>query len=169
MAGFFTYGDDNKAVEELLSQAMDMVALEQLAAINSSAFKHSALPSHLETRFQNLKRNHASPPLSLPTKSLNLPRTSNIKKGVASKETENDNPIWPENGKVAGKNRHERLEEYRRGMVAKFSTKCPKEIGHADKNPRTGFSSRARYLSPPAKTGCFFVCSFSKVKGKRNS
>ncbi|GER46899.1 bZIP transcription factor family protein [Striga asiatica] len=168
MAGFFTYGDDKNAVEELLSQAMDMVALEQLAAINSSAFKTSALPSHLETRFQNLKANHASPPLSLPTNSLNLPRPSNIKKGVASKETKNDNSIRPENGNVAGKIRQEILEQYKRGMVVKCSTKCPKEIGHA-KNPRVGFSSRSRYLSPPAKTGCFFVCSFSMAKGKRNS
>ncbi|KAL8499535.1 hypothetical protein ACS0TY_022471 [Phlomoides rotata] len=55
MADFFTDSDDDKAVEELLSQAMDATVLEQVSAINCAGFTDSDLPSHLETRFQKLK------------------------------------------------------------------------------------------------------------------
>ncbi|CAH2033704.1 unnamed protein product [Thlaspi arvense] len=46
---------DNIAVENLLSQAMDLYVLEQVAAINCSGFTDSVLPANLETRFRRLK------------------------------------------------------------------------------------------------------------------
>ncbi|XP_060207913.1 uncharacterized protein LOC132635503 [Lycium barbarum] len=56
MADFSDSDTDNeKAVEELLSQAMDQSVLEQVAAINCSGFTDSLLPTQLETRFRRLK------------------------------------------------------------------------------------------------------------------
>ncbi|KFK44414.1 hypothetical protein AALP_AA1G253900 [Arabis alpina] len=55
--GFYYSGKDNSAaVEDLLSQAKDLYVLEQVAAINCSAFTDSSsLPTNLETRFRRLK------------------------------------------------------------------------------------------------------------------
>ncbi|KAF3614619.1 putative seven transmembrane domain-containing tyrosine-protein kinase 1-like [Capsicum annuum] len=47
--------DTEKAVDDLLEQAMDHSVLQQIAAINCSGFNDSSLPSHLETRFRKLK------------------------------------------------------------------------------------------------------------------
>lgn len=52
---FLSDSDNEKAVDELLSQAMDQSILVQIAAINCSGFTDSSLPTHLETRFQKLK------------------------------------------------------------------------------------------------------------------
>ncbi|KAI3707278.1 hypothetical protein L6452_25653 [Arctium lappa] len=53
---FLTDSDDDRAVEDVLAQAMDHSVLEQLAAINCSSFStNDNLPSHLETRFRKLK------------------------------------------------------------------------------------------------------------------
>ncbi|XP_071700915.1 uncharacterized protein [Rutidosis leptorrhynchoides] len=53
---FLTDSDDEKAVQDLISQAMDHSVLEQIAAINCSSFSNSDnLPSHLENRFRKLK------------------------------------------------------------------------------------------------------------------
>lgn len=52
---FLSDSDEEKAVQELLSQAMDQTVLEQVAKINCSGFNDSVLPTHLETRFQKLK------------------------------------------------------------------------------------------------------------------
>lgn len=47
---------DDSAVEELISQAKELSALEQIAAINCSAFPDSStLPHDLESRFRRLK------------------------------------------------------------------------------------------------------------------
>jgi hypothetical protein len=56
MADGFSDSDEEKAIENILSQAMDHSVLEQIAAINCSAFgSDSVLPTHLETRFHKLK------------------------------------------------------------------------------------------------------------------
>nr|XP_016501274.1 PREDICTED: uncharacterized protein LOC107819655 [Nicotiana tabacum] len=47
--------DNEKAVDELLSQEMDQSVLEQVVAINCSGFTDSLLPTQLETRFRKLK------------------------------------------------------------------------------------------------------------------
>lgn len=52
---FLSDSDNEKAVDELLCQAMDESVLEQISAINCSGFTDSSLPTHLETRFQKLK------------------------------------------------------------------------------------------------------------------
>ncbi|TKY70161.1 hypothetical protein E2542_SST06448 [Spatholobus suberectus] len=56
MVGFYDLSDtDESAVEEIISQAQDACVLDQLSAINCSATTDSLLPTHLETRFRNLK------------------------------------------------------------------------------------------------------------------
>ncbi|XVF52191.1 hypothetical protein PTKIN_Ptkin04bG0244900 [Pterospermum kingtungense] len=58
MADFSFLSDtDESAVEEVISQAQDLCVLEQLSAINCSAFTHSdsVLPSDLDSRFRRLK------------------------------------------------------------------------------------------------------------------
>lgn len=47
--------DDSAAVEDIISQAMDLSALEQIAALNSSLVSDSVLPTHIEARFRKLK------------------------------------------------------------------------------------------------------------------
>ncbi|CAF1929055.1 BnaA09g25070D [Brassica napus] len=57
MADFGYLSDtDDSAVEELISQAKELSALEQIAAINCSSFTDSStLPDDLESRFRRLK------------------------------------------------------------------------------------------------------------------
>ncbi|ESQ33678.1 hypothetical protein EUTSA_v10008233mg [Eutrema salsugineum] len=64
MADFGYLSDtDDSAVEELVSQAKELSALEQVAAINCSGFADSStLPDDLETRFRRLKSLPASRP-----------------------------------------------------------------------------------------------------------
>ncbi|KAD4384928.1 hypothetical protein R6Q59_010945 [Mikania micrantha] len=53
---FLTDSDDERAVEDVLSQAMDHSVLEQIAAINCSSFSTADnLPTDLENRFRKLK------------------------------------------------------------------------------------------------------------------
>nr|GEV21914.1 hypothetical protein [Tanacetum cinerariifolium] len=63
---FLTDSEDEKTVDDIISQATDHLVLEQIAKLNSSSFDDSLLPSNLETRFRTLK--------SLPT---NTTRASN--------------------------------------------------------------------------------------------
>lgn len=63
MADFGYFSDtDDSAVEDLVSQAKELSALEQVAAINCSGFTDSTLPDDLEARFRRLKSLPASRP-----------------------------------------------------------------------------------------------------------
>ncbi|XP_019051639.1 PREDICTED: uncharacterized protein LOC109113864 [Nelumbo nucifera] len=56
MADFsFLSDSDESAVENIISQAKDLVVLEQVSAINCSGISDSVLPTELETRFRKLK------------------------------------------------------------------------------------------------------------------
>ncbi|RDY05502.1 hypothetical protein CR513_10655, partial [Mucuna pruriens] len=56
MVGFMDFSDtDESAVDEIISQAKDTCVLDQLSAINCSGITDTLLPTHLETRFRNLK------------------------------------------------------------------------------------------------------------------
>ncbi|KAK7407023.1 hypothetical protein VNO78_08663 [Psophocarpus tetragonolobus] len=87
MVGFYDLSDsesesesDNEcAVEEIMSQAQDAVVLEQVSAINCSGFSDSVLPSHLETRFRNLKSfppSKTKPPTSVQSSNHQSPHFS---------------------------------------------------------------------------------------------
>ncbi|XP_058084995.1 uncharacterized protein LOC131232638 [Magnolia sinica] len=53
---------DDSAIENIISQAIDLSVLEQIAALNSPHSSDTALPTHLETRFHRLKSFPASVP-----------------------------------------------------------------------------------------------------------
>ncbi|KAK7367108.1 hypothetical protein VNO80_09117 [Phaseolus coccineus] len=69
MVGFYDFSDtDNEsAIEEIISQAQDACVLDQLSAINCSGITNSVLPSHLETRFRNLKSFPPTKARTIPT------------------------------------------------------------------------------------------------------
>lgn len=82
--------DTEKAVDEILSKAMDQSILEQVSAINCSRFSDSSLPIHLETRFQKLKSFPISTASSLkPNKSSSVhdhPASSSVFKNSKNEE-----------------------------------------------------------------------------------
>ncbi|KAI3468482.1 hypothetical protein Pfo_025145 [Paulownia fortunei] len=196
MADFFTDSDDEKAVEELLSQAMDMAILEQVAAINCAGFKDSDLPSHLETRFQNLKcfPSSTTKPASLSTQSFDLSHSSQFKRSNSVNKTKNSDSSEGKNGELTEKVER-KLEPCKKGFSPRLK-KSPETINcfspskssnsgsfpPSKKNPRgkpwkkgrkspscsswEGFSSRS--VSPPGKSGCF-LCSPNKVSRKKNN
>ncbi|KAH6774329.1 hypothetical protein C2S52_002718 [Perilla frutescens var. hirtella] len=185
MADFFTDSDDDKAVEDLLSQAMDATVLEQVAAVNCAGFNDDGLPSHLETRFRKLKSfpSSAAKPTSLSTKSFNLSHTPESKKNDTIHES-----------KAPDSNDEKHVENSEK-VFSKCSTKIPDENsclsnsgtpsqspfndipqGKMKKNVRKStkspsFSScdglSSRSVSPPAKSGCF-LCSPKRASRKKS-
>ncbi|KAL0310398.1 UNVERIFIED_CONTAM: hypothetical protein Scaly_2934500 [Sesamum calycinum] len=149
MSGFFSNSVDEKAVEELLSQAMDAAVLEQVAAINCAGLNDSALPSHLETRFRNLK---ALPPSAMKpassstqTQSLNLP----LKNG------------FPTCLKESQESKNCSTEIFPRGQLGKKEMK---------KYPSNWNVISSRSVSPPVRsTGCFLCCPKQVSRKKSNN
>ncbi|PIN13610.1 hypothetical protein CDL12_13757 [Handroanthus impetiginosus] len=144
MADFLTDSDDEKAVEELLSQAMDMEILDQVAAINCAGFSDSGLPSHLETRFQNLK--------SFPSNSPNSKKISSVnEKGFSAclkKSPDSRNCLYPSKSSDIGSFSH--FKKTPQKILGKKEIKFPTK----------------KCVSPPAKSGCF-LCIPKKVSGKK--
>uniref|UniRef100_A0A1J3C6Z5 Uncharacterized protein n=1 Tax=Noccaea caerulescens TaxID=107243 RepID=A0A1J3C6Z5_NOCCA len=98
MADFGYLSDtDDSAVEELVSQAKELSALEQVAAINCSGFTDSTLPDDLETRFRRLK----SLPASRPDSSSS---SKNRKKHLAHSKSVAGHPKEEGNRREQGKN-----------------------------------------------------------------
>lgn len=65
------YGGGKSAVDAILAEAADLVALEQIARLNTAHLDDSAaLPSSLESRFRKLKSLPAAAPLPPPAKTL---------------------------------------------------------------------------------------------------
>lgn len=171
MANFFSDSDEDKAVDDLLSQAMESTVLEQIAAIHCAGLTDSGLPSHLETRFQRLKSfpSAAAKSTCVSTKSFNLSQPSE-KNGSA------ENPKIPDT--IGGEN-WGKFEE----SIPPSSKKCresPSKLSDSGssfelRNPRIEKIGRNishssvdeinRSVSPPVKSGCFF-CS-PKNKGSR--
>lgn len=91
MADFSFLSDtDDSAVEEIISQANDLLILEQVAAINCSAFSDSVLPTELETRFRKLKSFPSSKNSGLRTEL----RTRSAKGGTGS-ECDDEAVVFP--------------------------------------------------------------------------
>lgn len=173
MGDFFSDSDGEKAVEELLSQAMDSTVLEQVAAINCAGFTGDGLPSHLETRFQRLKSLPASaapkPRVSLSSKSVNLSRPAELEKSDSLNETEKPGPAEEQKAPATRSTKFpgekpevdgipfSPLEESWRKMENKGRRKSPSSSSFSS------FSSRS--ISPPAKSGCF-LCSPKKFPSR---
>ncbi|GER28181.1 AAA-type ATPase family protein [Striga asiatica] len=168
MDDFFSDSDGEKAVEELLSQAMDSTVLEQVAAINCAGFTGAGLPSHLETRFNRLKSlpppDAPKPPAPLSSKSFDLsrpaepekPGTDEEKKVPATRSTK-----FPEEkgySPDAGGSPFSPLEENGIKMEKKGRRKS------VSSSSSSSFSSQS--VSPPAKGGCF-MCSPKKAPSRK--
>ncbi|CAA0838292.1 Unknown protein [Striga hermonthica] len=168
MDDFFSDSDGEKAVEELLSQAMDSTVLEQVAAINCAGFTGAGLPSHLETRFHRLKSlpppAAPKPPASLSSKSFDLsrpaepeqPSTHEEKKVPATRSTK-----FPEEKSSppdAGGSPFSSLEENGRKMEKRGRRES------VSSSSSSSFSSQS--VSPPAKGGCF-MCSPKKIPSRK--
>ncbi|KAL6544204.1 hypothetical protein OROGR_010701 [Orobanche gracilis] len=160
----FSDSDGDKAVEELLSQAMDSTILEQVAAINCAGFSDSDLPPQIETRFQRLK--------SLPTKNFNLPHPPDssdkryVEKGRGIVPT--TRPTKSPEEKLCSSDSGEGFSPFKENRRGKM------EKNGRGKSPPSSFSSYSsegfsgRSVSPPVKSGCF-LCSPKKVSSKKKN
>ncbi|KAL0407926.1 UNVERIFIED_CONTAM: hypothetical protein Sradi_1727000 [Sesamum radiatum] len=185
MDDFFSDSDGEKAVEELLSQAMESTVLEQVAAINCAGFTDSGLPSHLETRFQRLKSfpSSTAKPTSLSTKSFSLSHPTEFKKIDSVNEAKSSDSGEEKNGE-----RSEKVSStcLKKSPVEKVCLSPSKSSDNGSpspvkKNPREKMQKKgrkshsssswdefsSRSVSPPAKSGCF-LCSPKKVSRKKN-
>ncbi|KAL3619088.1 hypothetical protein CASFOL_036658 [Castilleja foliolosa] len=176
MDDFFSDSDGEKAVEELLSQAMDSTVLDQVAAINCAGFTDSGLPSHLEARFHRLKSfpSSAPKPAPLSTKSFNLshPKISDPGEeelgGKKKLPTTCSTKCPEEKSYLSDNNNCSPFSPFKENPHRKMNKrgsrrrKSPSSSSFSDDD---GFSSRS--ISPPVKTGCF-LCSPKKVYKKKN-
>ncbi|KAL0372004.1 UNVERIFIED_CONTAM: hypothetical protein Scaly_0882000 [Sesamum calycinum] len=126
MDDFFSDSDGEKAVEDLLSQAMESTVLEQVATINCAGFTDSGLPSHLETRFQRLKSFPASTakPTSLSTKSFSLSHPAEFKKVESVNEAKSSDSGEEKNGERSEKVCFSTCEEW---LLLVFSKKVSRK------------------------------------------
>ncbi|CAI9094264.1 OLC1v1029970C1 [Oldenlandia corymbosa var. corymbosa] len=103
---FLSDSDEDKAVNELLSQAMDQCVLEQVVAINCSGFNDSGLPSHLETRFQKLKSLPSSgnpkPKPPVRSQSQSASSSSEFKRSIEDKSIPNSQFCLPKDAAENG-------------------------------------------------------------------
>ncbi|XP_073315960.1 uncharacterized protein [Primulina huaijiensis] len=163
---FLSDSDDEKAVEEILAQAMDLCVDEQVAAINCAGITDSALPSHLETRFRKLK--------SFPSCS----KKSSNADGFQEASRKNQG---------VGKNSENEPSTCSKKLPVKKSSSSPSKspeeriFSPIKSNPRTklrrkGLKSSSSYsledlssgsLSPPVKKSGCFLCSPKKVPRKK--
>ncbi|XP_075484696.1 uncharacterized protein LOC142524547 [Primulina tabacum] len=168
MDDFLSDSDDEKAVEEILAQAMDLCVVEQVAAINCAGITDSALPSHLETRFQKLK--------SFPS---STKKSTNF--DAFQEALRNDQGV--------GKNRENESSTCSTKLPVEniFSSpsKSPQDemFSPIKSNPRRkmcrkGLKSRSSSsledlssgsVSPPVKISGCFLCSPKKVPRKKSS
>ncbi|CAJ1930888.1 unnamed protein product [Sphenostylis stenocarpa] len=171
MVGFYDFSDtDNEsAIEEIISQAQDACILDQLSAINCSGITNSVLPSHLETRFRNLKSFPPTKPRSIPTPS---PRNHASFKLSPSKQN-------PDSGYTSSHDKKEVGEKPKDGSVSSppFSTsseessmssifKPAQKDGSKKDSPLRSSSSPSP--SPPRRRGCLW-CSPKKKEQKKKS
>lgn len=167
MDEFLSDSDDEKAVEEILAQAMDLCVVEQVAAINCAGITDSALPSHLETRFQKLKSFPSSTKKSSNFDGFQEALRKN--QGVGrSKENESSTcstklpvekscsspPKSPEDGPSSPVKSNPRTKNGRKGL------KSPSSSSLDD------LSSGS--VSPPVKKSGCFLCSPKKVPRKKS-
>ncbi|XP_047325065.1 uncharacterized protein LOC124928859 [Impatiens glandulifera] len=167
MADFssFSDSDEERAVEEILGQAMDSCVLEQVAAVNCAGFDpDSVLPTHLETRFRKLKSFPA------PSSGSNLKLSSTKSMGRSTHHQSNDNDDDDEENKKPEQNNgyvsspssnssnFSPMKETLSGGGGKRVLKS-KAKSRSIISPK--YESSSSSPSPPKKMGCFW-CSPKK-------
>ncbi|XP_027362288.1 uncharacterized protein LOC113869939 [Abrus precatorius] len=161
----------DSAIEEIISQAQDACVLEELSAINCSGITHSVLPSHLESRFRNLK---SFPPTRSTSTSTNLhnnhqspnflPSKHNPHSGCASDSSNGEKGLRE-------KPKHASLSSPPFGSASASSPSSEESsmssLFRPTQNDEEKLSKQnsASSPSPPRKTGCFW-CSPKKKKKK---
>lgn len=160
--------DDSAAIEDIISQAIDLSTLEQIAALNSSLASDSVLPNDLETRFRKLK----SFPGAHPNPDKVRKQTSPC---AEEKETRSfsDELLKPD----------ELLSDYYSpAREREFETNAPDEFKNAGKelhhpksrsgsfsfSPLPSISSKEAASRSPPKQACCFWCSPKKVSRKKS-
>lgn len=192
---FLSDSDDERAVQELLSQAMDQAVLEQVAKVNCSSFSDSVLPDHLETRFQKLKSfpSAESKPKCSSTRRHSASSSSSLSmkanKDKSSSFLGKDEIFSPSKKSPDGKTDFEKNSEsgfHSSPEIWKFSSskKAPDvgklklpdgKIGLEVKIPSDSSSnssdSTMDSLSPPPRSGCFWFSpkGVPRKKSKENS
>ncbi|KVH89857.1 uncharacterized protein LOC112521941 [Cynara cardunculus var. scolymus] len=136
---FLTDSDDDRAVEDVLEQAMDHSVLEQLAAINCSSFSTTDnLPSHLETRFRKLK--------SLPTTTAS-PAASRFppsKSRSLRPRSRNDVDLDERHPGFCGSADFERIPDGKKGLESPPSNDSPEEQSDGNRCERKGLESKSK-------------------------
>lgn len=126
---------DDSAVEELISQAKELSALEQIAAINCSGFTDSStLPHDLESRFRRLKSLPAARPDPVPSKISNKKKDLTHSKSVASS-------CYPKDADLGVKSGGFESDGSGDFSPAKPTQKLPKEKHRVGSSPSSSSSS----------------------------
>lgn len=167
MDDFVSDSDGEKAVEEILAQAMDLCVVEQVAAINCAGITDSALPSHLEARFRKLKSFPSCTKKSsdfdgfqeASRKNQGVGKNSGNESSTCSKklpvEKSSSSPSKsPEDGVFSPIKSNPRTKMSRKGLKSQSSSSLE------------DLSSGS--LSPPLKKSGCFLCSPKKMPRKKS-
>ncbi|KAI7755379.1 hypothetical protein M8C21_032710 [Ambrosia artemisiifolia] len=193
----FTDSDDERAVEDVLSQALDHSVLEQIAAINCSSFStKDNLPFDLENRFRKLKSLPTGPTAGSrcpPSKSKSFtPRTgdglslndldqpSNDKKGQKMSALSKDDSLGSSPSSNDPKQHFEENQDEKKGSNSKSKpksssnskTKSLKSKSKSSKSQSDSWSvssseSESRSVSPVKRGIGCLWCSPKKEKRKQ--
>ncbi|KAF8380823.1 hypothetical protein HHK36_028317 [Tetracentron sinense] len=196
MADFsFLSDSEDSAVENLVSQAIDLSVLEQVASINICGASDSLLPTDLETRFRKLKSfPQSKPKLKTPPPYLNSEKKEAStslnhcrKSPTSSSDEEIDfNSQFPSVESVKAKAENE-LKRSNKGKATpdsfsdeenvisplpkakpndRMDSKPKSRSGYVS-SPLTSSNSSLEALSPPRQTCCFW-CSPKRAPRKKS-
>ncbi|KAG5060821.1 hypothetical protein JHK87_001850 [Glycine soja] len=152
MVGFYDLSDtdNDSAVEEIISQAQDAVVLDQVSAINCSAFTDdSLLPSHLETRFRNLK---SFPPTKPKPNTIAKARTFSSNLSSANPQSPNFSPPKqnPDSGYTSSHEKKSFREKTKDGSLS-VSASSPPSASASASSPCSDESSMSSLFKPKQK------------------
>ncbi|XVE57240.1 hypothetical protein DITRI_Ditri04bG0075600 [Diplodiscus trichospermus] len=152
--GFLSDADES-AVDEVISQAQDLCVLEQLSAINCSAFTHSVLPSDLDSRFRRLK----SFPVPVNQKTNQIPDKDYISYYKPSDSPHRTDPFTPKRSPSSPVSTSDSFPQ--NSLFSPSKTQI-----RSTSNSRSFASPLPLDSSPPKKAGCFW-CSPKRLSKKQ--
>ncbi|XP_077234250.1 uncharacterized protein LOC143876439 [Tasmannia lanceolata] len=182
---------NDSAVEDIISQATDLYALEQIAALNSCHVSDSVLPTALETRFLKLKSfPGANPKLKNPPPSLTQEKTTmsnslnQFKKAPTSSPDEETDfqsqflSVESMKPEILSQRGELKISDQGKRSPHSSSNKENEILNHAkgqNSKSRTGSasspsgsSSSSWEASSPPRQICCFWCSPKKVPRKKS-
>ncbi|XP_020236177.1 uncharacterized protein LOC109815790 [Cajanus cajan] len=160
MVGFYDLSDtDDSAVEEIISQAQDACVLDQIAAINCSGITDTVLPTHLETRFRNLKSFPPTKPKPKPKPNSQAPTFSTLNHQTPNFSSDQASPNVP-----GEKPKHGSL--YSASSPSSDDSSMSWVFRPSQKHGSKENSVTSRSLSPPPRKGCLWFSPKKKEKKK---